>query len=197
MRLQFWIGRIRVSFSFWFFAVVLLFVLLDAEVLAWYIALPVILHEFGHLIAMALCRVRVQAVEFTPFSISIKRQEMLAPGGELVVQLGGVLANCAAALVLYTCFFQSMRTMFLIAANLAVALFNLLPIGNLDGGTVCKLLCRRFFSPDTARRVSRLVSFAVLTPLFAAAIFLILSGSGNFTLLVSCIYLAVVVIFRE
>ena len=190
---------VEISFSFWFFATLAVFALLDREVLALYFLLPVAVHELGHLLVMAVCGVKIKAVRFTPCSLSIQRKggRLFSLGRELCVQLAGIAANLILALGLYLFAFQSMRVMFLISSNLAVAAFNLLPIGNLDGGAVVKGVSAHFFLPDFARRVSRAVSFVVLIPLFAAAIFLLLIKTTNFTLLAMCLYLVAVVIWRD
>ena len=193
------IGGVTITFSFWFFAVILLFSLLDKEALALYFILPIAVHELGHLLAMRVCGVPVRRVSFTAMGVDIRKGggATLGYGKEAAITLGGVAANAAAALYFYLCWFQSMRVMFLVAANAAVAIFNLLPIGDLDGGQLLRLLSDRFFTPDTARMVSKSVSCGVLALLFGVAIFLLLIRFINPTLLVACGYLAVNVITRE
>lgn len=190
---------VDISFSFWFFAVVAGFVLLDKEVLALYMALPVCIHEMGHLAAMTVCRVKVRRIRFTAFSVNILKTSTasLGYGSEIAICLAGAAANLLVGLGLYLFAFQSVRVMFLLAANLAVALFNLLPIGNLDGGEVIKLLAERFSTVQLAHSLSRLASFVILVPLFAAAIFLLLARTHNVTLLITCVYLAVTIICRD
>ena len=185
---------IRIRISFWFFAAIALALLLDGRVLLWYIALPVALHELGHLAVMAVCRVKVAEIYFTPVSVRIMTKGYaISYRKELAIAVGGIAANLAAALLWRLFAFQSMRAMLMIASNLAVAAFNLLPVGNLDGGRVVSILCARYLRPDTARIISALVSFAALVPLTAGAAFLLLSGSGNFTLMLLCVYLALIV----
>ena len=185
---------VQIRVSFWFFAVIALAVLLDRHLLLWYAALSVVTHELGHLLVMAACRIKVTQIHFTPVSIRIVAGSHAASyRAELAVAVGGVAANLIAAALWRGLAFQSMRAMLMVASNLAVAAFNLLPVGNLDGGRVAGILCARYLRPDTARTISMLVSFAVLVPLTAAAGFLLLSGSGNFTLVLICGYLALIV----
>jgi stage IV sporulation protein FB len=89
-----------------------------------------------------------------------------------------------------------MRAMTLVAANIAVAAFNLLPIGSLDGGEAARLLCGWFFKPKLAYALSRAFSFLALVPLFAAAVFLLLRPERNFTLVVLCTYLLIDIILK-
>lgn len=189
---------VEIRFSFWFFAVIACFALLDKEVLAYYFILPIAIHEMGHLLVMAACGIGVKSVNFTAMGVDIQRlRGRFSYGREIAVSLGGVAANAICALIFYCCLFQSMRVMFLVAANIAIALFNLAPIGNLDGGQVVRQIAERFFTPDTARWISRYCSLVVLAVLFGVAIFLAVIRYPNPTLLITCVYLAINVIFRD
>lgn len=189
---------VRLRVSFWFFAAAALALLLDAHLLLWYLALPVFLHELGHIAVMAFCRVKVAEIYFTPVSIRIITQgQATSYRKELAISLGGIAANLVAALLWRLFAFQSMRAMLMVASNLAVAAFNMLPVGNLDGGRALSILCARYLRPDTARIISALAGFAALVPLTAGAAFLLLSGSGNFTLALACVYLAFIVAKKQ
>ena len=199
MRLTIPFLKIQIRLSFWFFALFAFFTLLvERHILLWYIAMPILVHELGHLIAMIGCSVKIREIDFTPVSLRIRGGgQGLSYGKELIVALGGVTANLGMAIFLWLFAFQSMRTMLLIAANLAVAAFNTMPVGGLDGGRVVSALCARYLAPETARLVPRLIGFAALAPLAALSIFLIREGGGNFTLALICGYLAIQMILRE
>lgn len=178
-----------IEISFWFFAVVAIFASVSKNILAVFFILPVLIHESGHLLALAACRVSIESIRFTAFGIDIKkkRQPGVSPVAELTIMLAGAAANLAAAAGAY--FFGSSQVMLFVSVNIAVAVFNLLPIGNLDGGEIARLASGYWFTPRTAFILSRLFSFLALVPLFAAAIFLILTPHRNFTLLLICVYL--------
>ena len=186
--------NIRLRLSFWFFALIALFILLDRQIFLWYIALPVLVHELGHIIVMAFCKVKITEISLTPVSVRIMtRSPTISYQKELVVAAGGIAANLIVALLWRFFAFQSMRAMLMVASNLAVAAFNLLPVGNLDGGRIVRVLCARYLNPGLVPVISRLISFAVLVPLSALAVFLLLRGDGNFTLALICGYLFIIV----
>lgn len=197
--MKFNICNIKIFISFWFFAIVALFAALDASALSLYFALPVLMHELGHLIVMKVCGIHVKSIRFTAFSVDIQRNNSGVPGygKEIAVSLGGIVCNLATALCVHLFAFHSMRAMLFTAANIAVAGFNLLPIGSLDGGMLVRLLTERFFGTNFAFSLSKIFSFIVLVPLFAAAIFLVMRPEHNFTLLAMCVYLLLDVIFLE
>ncbi|MCL2056699.1 MAG: hypothetical protein FWH02_05725 [Oscillospiraceae bacterium] len=183
--------------SFWFFAVLGFILITGREALAFYLLLPVLIHECGHLLVMAVCGMRIKTVRFLAFCIDIRRCEDRLPsyGKDIAAALGGVLANFAAAGLLYFFAFQSMRMMLMVSVNIAVALFNLVPIGRLDGGRVMGLLLARFGALENGAHISKLCSFLLLVPLFALTIFLILQDAYNTPLLPVCLYLAGMVIY--
>lgn len=189
--MNFRLGGIDIELSFWFFAAVAAFAAFSDEVLAFYFLIPIIIHESGHLIAIAAGPAKIESIRFTAFGIDIKKRREQAPAlcGELAVSFAGPLANLIAAAVVYFFAFKSMRSMLLISANIAVAAFNLLPIGNLDGGEIARKISEYYFKPRTALILSRIFSLIALAPLFAAAIFLILLPQRNFSLLLICVYL--------
>lgn len=196
--MRFRILNTDVTLSFWFFAVITLFIVSSTNELALCFALPVILHELGHIIAIIAFNIKIKAIRFTAFGIEIEKEKN-AKGGvvrEVVVGLAGIAANLIVAAALYFFAYKSMLTMLMISANLAVAMFNLLPIGNLDGGEIAKNLSEYFFKPRLAYLLSRIFSFLALVPLFAASIFLLLLPGRNFTLLLLCVYLLIDVISK-
>lgn len=193
------IGGVAFHLSFWFFAAVALFALLERGALVFYLALPIAVHELGHLIVMAACGVRARSVSFTALGVNIRRDSgnTLSYAKEIAVCLGGPAVNLAMALWLHLACFHSMRVMLLVAANIAVAVFNLAPIGDLDGGQIVSLLTARFFSPSVSRAISRAASFLVLGLLFGFAIFLALIRWPNPSLFVACAFLTANVIARD
>lgn len=194
--MRFCVGNTEIELSFWFFAIIALFAAVNADALLIYFMLPVVLHELGHFLAMAVCRIKIKAVKFTAFGVEIKKAGKYKLNKEIAVSLGGITANLALALGLYLFAFKSMRIMLLISVNLVIALFNLLPIGNLDGGEIAKTVSEYFFKPRLAYMLSRIFSFAALVPLFAAAIFLVLLPERNFTLLLISVYLLIDIMLK-
>jgi len=184
--------NLRLRLSFWFFALVVFALRLDRQILLWYIVLPVVVHELGHLVAVAFCRVGLREIHLSAASIRIvTRATAPTYRKELIIAAAGIAANLILALWLRFFAFQSLRTMLMIASNLAVAAFNLLPVGNLDGGKLAGLIFSRYLEPRAAHTANAILSFVVLVPLSCLAGLLLLR-SENFTLAVICVYLIAV-----
>lgn len=188
----------EVFLSFWFFAVTALFTAANAAAFSLYVALPLLAHELGHLTAIATCGAKISAVRFTAFGIEIEKAKSarISFPREVIISIAGVSANLVLATGLYFFAARFAFVMPLIAANLAVAGFNLLPIGSLDGGEITRAFCERYLSPRPAYVLSRVFSFAALTPLFAASIFLLMLPGRNFTLLLACVCLLLDIIVK-
>lgn len=196
--MRFRIFNTDITISFWFFTIIALFAATNADALALYFALPVIAHELGHFFAIIAFNIKIKAIRFTAFGVEIEKEKTSRRGiaREISVSFAGVAANLIIALALYIFASKSICTILLISVNLVIALFNLLPIGNLDGGEIAKALSEYFFKPRLAYMLSRIFSFVALVPLFAAAILLILLPCRNFTLLLVCAYLLTDVIIN-
>lgn len=197
MRLR--IGTTEIFLSFWFFAVIALFAAANAAAFSLYIALPTLAHELGHFLAMAVCRAQISAVRFSAFGVEIEKSksEHIPLVKEIIISSAGIAANLIFAAGLYFFAFHSMRVMLLIVSNLVVAVFNMLPVGNLDGGEISRMLCEHYFRPRLAYTLSRLFSFIALTPLFAASVFLLMRPERNFTLLLACVCLLLDIIIDK
>ena len=183
MKQSFRIGGAEIVWSYGFFLVLALFLLLDRQGIASAFLLAVALHD------------GLRELSFLPAGVRIRRRgrRLLSYGWEAAVYLAGPAGNLAAA---FFCrqFFPQAQVFYQI--NLFLGFFNLLPISSLDGGQLCYLLLCRVCSPDRARSVHLALSFLLLTPLAALGIFYLL-GSRNISLLVTACYLAILLVKRQ
>ena len=149
-----------------------------------------LLHEMGHITAMAICKEPIDSLTFHPFGISmkLKTSSALSFSEELFVLLSGCVTNLVFIIL------PTSQTVTYI--NIGIFLFNILPIANLDGGRTVRLLLIRFFGERTGNVVSDVVSFLFLVPLSAFAFYAV-ARSGQFSLLVCTLYLTIIMIFKR
>jgi len=98
-------------------------------------------HEAGHLIAIKICRLRVEKCTLYPFGGEIKMKQAFTstPRQRLLIALGGPAATLC---ILFACFFISHPLIGdLIKINSFLLLINLLPIWPLDGGRIIVATC--------------------------------------------------------
>lgn len=152
--------------------------------------LAALLHELGHLLMMRLFRVRVRSVSFRIFDVLIKADSPADMRADVCITLGGVMSNFVFA----AAFFPLYHDLFL--ANLALGLFNMMPVMSLDGGHLLYLLLSRRFLPKTCTVILKLTTFFLLLPLMTAGILMLLRSGYNYSLLAISLYLLAVLLFK-
>lgn len=75
------------------------------------------------------------------------------------------------------------------AVNLAIGLFNMMPMSFLDGGKILIQCFYRFFSFENAVRLEKLLKGVNVITVPAAAIIMYIAGVRNFTIYVTLIFL--------
>ena len=126
------VGRVEVSCFFLFLCACMLY--RDRSGMAGEGFLACILHEMGHCAALLLIGNSVKQINITAFGAKILPNGSLSYGKELLVAAAGPGVNILLA---YLCTRVSDGTAFA-GVNLALAVFNLLPIGDLDGARILR-----------------------------------------------------------
>lgn len=188
-----WHG-ITFRISLLFPAAVIIMLSFDESTLTMLCLLASLLHELGHALAMLIVHDRPRRVTVGIFGVRVERDagRHLGYRAACVVSLSGPLVNVLCAVLLW---YLGCRVAAVLHAGLAF--FNLLPIASLDGGEALHaLLCTRF-GEERASYILRIVSLAVIFPLFVAGFRLLLSGGYNFTLLAMSLYLILLLFLKE
>jgi Zn-dependent protease len=109
----------------------------------------IFVHETGHLLAMKRCGLKTSGIWFLPFlgAVAVARQPFRSHGETYFVAIAGPVFGLLSLVPLFAAPFLFSRTYADAAAWLGYAsaaafinLFNLLPIGILDGGRIVKSL---------------------------------------------------------
>lgn len=101
-----------------------------------------VLHESGHVIACRCITRQFPVLTLSLTGISMRPGQQLAPGQLLLLAAAGPLANflTCIALMLRLKYHASYLGYFFASANLCMGLFNLLPLGPLDGKRMLQAL---------------------------------------------------------
>lgn len=176
---------LRLDFSF--FAVIALFLLLDTTGFGIAALSACALHELAHMLVMAVFGIFADEIMFYGAGIRITsaRTEFAKPAVKALI----LSAGCAANFMLTLIFWRSDRLEFA-AINLFTGIFNMLPIGELDGAGLLKLLIIRLSRPENVDRIL-CVTGAVFSVICIAVI--IFFGKGvSFTLITTAFYFIIV-----
>ncbi len=173
--MQFYFRGIKIRLTFGFFAVWSVLIVQSPVTRMGELALLCcLLHESGHIAAMAMLGVKPLSLTFYSGGISMKSGgKLLKPSSEIFILSAGCAVNfiCAAA-------GAALGNELLWGISLALGLFNLLPLPSLDGGRILSVIAG-MTSPETdisgAQRV-----FGICAGI-CAAVFFFLKGSISFT----------------
>ena len=190
-------GNCRVTVGVPFTAVLAALLLLDKSGAAAAGIAAAALHEGAHLLAMRALRCTPREIRFTPFGVDIIRPCPVNRSyrKDALISLCGPLANLAAGLP--ALFAGDSGFFYFTAANLILFVMNILPIGPLDGGqALYALFCCKWSSEKAAKTVS-VLSFFALTPLAVFGFVVLFRSRYNFSLLLVCVYLMVLLVMKK
>lgn len=138
-------------------------------------------HEAGHLIAIKLCRLRVERCILLPFGgeIVMKQAFTIKPRQRLFIALGGPIATL---FILFACFFISYPLIEdIIKVNSFLLFINLIPIWPLDGGRIIVATCEMIWKQHNI--YNGFITYSFFTLLFACIITLFYLPNSAFLLL--------------
>ena len=154
-----------------------------------------LLHETGHLTALALCGGRPSHVCLTAAGMRIERPPGLALNFRQ--EIGIAFAGPAVSLLLAgICFLLHLAFPYLLSPvpyllNMGFGLFNLLPVRQLDGGRVLFYALSRRMQEPAACKIVRAVSLACLFLAAFVAALLFFRRGFHLSLAIVVLYLAV------
>ncbi|MGI6267940.1 MAG: site-2 protease family protein [Acutalibacteraceae bacterium] len=196
MRFNFFGTQVHIGFMF--SAVIMLLMIFDKSNTAVFALMAAVLHEFAHLACLIFFEQPPKNVEINALGMKISRGQntKLSLGKEAIVALAGPLMNFSVAF--FTALLTNMSwTNKAIAINLSLAIFNLLPIFELDGGrAIYYLLCIKM-QEKTASRVLTVFSVVTLFFLYLLGFLVLFKTKYNFTLIMATIYLTVLMITKN
>ena len=173
--------------DFSFFAVIALFLLFDTTGFGIMALAACAMHELAHMLVMAVFGISPDEITFYGAGIRITsaQTEYAKPAVKALI----LSAGCAANFVLTVIFWHSGQYE-IAAINLFTGLFNLLPIGELDGAELLKTALIRFSKPENIDRISS-VTGAVFS-LICIAVIIFFGRGTSFTLITTALYFIIV-----
>lgn len=152
-------------------------------ILSWQMAISlvafILIHEYGHLLAMKKCGIATKGIYMIPFmgGVAVANEKFKSAKNEVFIAIAGPLMGLVFIIPVIVIFMITHRPIFAaIASTMAlINLFNLFPINPLDGGRIMKGLLYSF-------RSSVGFSFSILS-IFAAMVFGIVTNLHLLTII--------------
>lgn len=196
--MQIRLNKTRVSVTFPFSAVLVLMLLLCDEEIVLISLFSSLFHEGGHLLFMLLFGEVPTHICFGAFGIRIERGSTgnLSQKKEAMVALGGIAGNCllfVCGFVFYLVYNSSCAAK-LLAVNLLIAAFNMLPVRLLDFGRCLECL---FSEKERGDKALSMLSFATAFAIGLGCILYSIFVSINVSLIAVSIYIILITTLKE
>lgn len=179
---------VQVTVSFLSFALITAYLLVDKNGYGYCGVLAAITHELAHIIVYMLLGRKPKEVTLAVEGIRLKASDRyLSPGKEALALFAGCFANLSM-FVLLGLFSRSEEMTVMALTHLSLGVFNLLPVGSLDGGMLMRLFLERFFSERLTERLCFSFSVMIVGILFVFSLWMFFR-TGNFTLVITSLFL--------
>lgn len=197
MKFKFFGTEIYVSFLFC--AVVCFMLAVDRTGLVIPTLFAVFIHETGHLLAMWAADCQPKQIRLIPSSVQIVRSFSPKRCGEAAIAFCGPAANLVIFGVLTANYFifKSEQSITFALLNLVIAVFNLLPVSGLDGGTLLTLFVAHFTDIYRAERIVRIITAVFAFAAFLLGVYLWVSGTVNISVFIVAVYLGVCSLIKK
>ncbi len=133
-----------------------------------------LIHEAGHILSAAFLGVELSSFKLSLGGAVIKTGGYIkSTAAELAILLSGCAVNFFAFLVFYKAWSE------FAAVNLALCIFNLLPVCGLDGGEILKCILQRYLPPGKAHGINAFVNSVFLFAIGFFGMFSLIFSQGN------------------
>lgn len=191
----------KVNISFPLIAILTLSTILDKSYISTLGFLATILHESGHILAMKIKGCKVEEIQLNLFKFNIVDNSRNEKNffDDIFVLILGPIFNLFIAFVFFIIFIFSKKIylFYFCLENLLIGLINLMPIMSLDGGQIFYIFLILKLNEKSAYYILNIISIILLVPITILSFFILINSKYNFSLLGICLYLILLIIFKN
>ena len=169
-----------------FFVIMLISLIISRSYLSLCALLAAALHELGHIAVAKLRSIPLSELRLGIFGASLTTDiPFCSYKNEIFLASAGPLANIASFLLAFTIrsFLGELGEFFLVS-SLFLAILNLLPIDDLDGGRILKCVLLYNTSPKVSYTVCKALSFSTVFCLWVLSVYLLLRLAASLSLFI-------------
>lgn len=164
--MQFKLKNIKIKISFSFFALLLILISVQKNEYIYISLASAILHEIGHLVSLFYFNADILEFNISAFGANIKRGFLNKTNyfEDFLISFSGPLFNLLAWGLFHLIYLVKPNELLLEIAiiNFVLALFNLLPFNNFDGGKILKIILKIKFNDLLADKILKIISVIIL-----------------------------------
>lgn len=156
--------------------------------------LALIIHESGHILAMVFFGFKPDLIRIRLFEIAIldkSRHQRNNKQNFFIILFGPLFNFVCFILGLLVNNFLNFNLLSFSFSNIALCMFNLLPVINLDGGQMLNILLSKYYNDKICEKVINIVTAIFIAPMLLLGFLLLNYSKYNFSLLLICLYLVI------
>lgn len=188
----------KIYISFFFMAVFTIMLATDRTGLILPLFFAIIMHECGHLFCMWAEDVSLKQVRIIPSGIQIISGFSGEYKKDIKVAISGPVVNLALFFILYFNYlcFENMQVLNYALLNLIIAIYNLLPVKGLDGGTLLYCLIAKNNDINKAEITLKIITLSVSIAVLITAMLLTINNALNISVYIVGIYLFIISLIK-
>ena len=171
-----------------FCALWLIFILYSMRELIIPLALSILLHELGHIIASVILKVKIKCLTVSLLGARLEISDEIPYLHEMLISLAGPMAGFLAFILTINTATQSQTLLHFCVISLALSIFNMFPISTLDGGRVLRCLLCCLCRLDTAEKIMRILTFFTLFFFWLISTYIMIKISSGLSGFVFCTF---------
>lgn len=183
---------IKFEISYIFLCVATVFIATDKTGIYIALLISVLVHEVAHIITLISFKIRIKAVRLIIGCIGIEYVDTSNRKERLLSLLAGPLSNILLSLLGYC-----LKSPTFFAVNLILAVYNLLPVRGLDGGSILEVALSGIVSKSKTDLILNVIVVLFSSVLLVYFIFSCCCGIRNYSVLLLCIYLITPLIIKK
>ena len=154
----------------------------------------ILAHELGHIISVKILRVPIYEINFGAMSIDIPKPPLYhrkSFNHKMVIILSGSGLNFLIFMFFAGIYIITGKEFMALIAfqSLVIGVINILPIESLDGGEALNLVLHRYFSRESSKKISNILSLIFLVAVSFLGVFLVIKARHNISIIMFVIYL--------
>lgn len=151
----------------------------------------IFIHELAHLIAATCIGLKSSHIVLYAFGVNLKLKNTIVYSfsDEIILYLAGPLVNAIITIISMPYIKNGNYWNLIYWNNLMLFLFNLIPVGPMDGGIVFKKILERRIGYSRGQKITKIISIILVSALVCTEIYLIKISKFNFSIIFICAFL--------